>query len=612
MSAPRLRALAFGLATLAGLAPTSPRAAGPHGDPRDSWPEYQVIIWQSQTEANYAALRRAGVTAGVVIASRNDAAPVPPGPRVAPMLAAGLRWYVENIATDFYAPYHRWTAGKSVNWLFDEARRRYRADPADPTALAREPNLSDPEWLGRIRARIDRVVRAHAPYRPLFYDLADEAGIGDLAAAVDFDFTPASLAEFRDWLRHVYPDLAALNAEWDSHFAAWSEVRPATTDEALHALWQSHAASLAAWSDFKAWMDVSFARAVRAGTDAVHAADPTALAGLSGAQIPGWGGYDYARLPSAVDVMEIYDAAANIDLVHGLFPDLVLLTSVGQGEASAHGVWRAALQGARGVVLWDERHTLPDGSEWRGVLAAAQALRGPLGARLLAAAPHRDRVAVLYSPASFRIRWLLDRAAEPGDWTTRSANLEFTDEGPVRAAFHRVVDALAHRGLAPRFLTPSTLANGGLDGIDVLVLPQAIALGGAELAAIRGFVAAGGKVVADATPGLFDTHGKQRATPPLADLVPANADAPSRLLSLARGTVHVEGTSVVTRVYDEPDGGRLVALQRDPGAPGEPVVTLTLPAPAAVTDIGSGTSLGQVARLMLRLDPARPTILSVR
>ena len=63
--------------------------------------------------------------------------------------------------------------------------------------------------------------------------------------------------------------------------------------------------NFAAWADFKAWMDAAFARAVRAGTDAVHAADPAARAGLEGAQIPGWGGYDYTRLADAVDVMEI-------------------------------------------------------------------------------------------------------------------------------------------------------------------------------------------------------------------------------------------------------------------------------------------------------------------
>ncbi len=457
------------------------------------------------------------------------------------------------------------------------------------------------------------MVRAHAPYRPLYYTLADEAGIADLAANWDFDFAPASLAGFRDWLHGAYPSLDALNAEWESGFAHWDDIRPMTTAEALRTR-----GSLAPWSDFKAWMDEAFARAVRAGTDAVHAADPGALAGIEGAQIPGWGGYDYTRLPQAVDVMEIYEAGGNIDLVRGLAPSLVLLTSVGSdagGARSAHAVWRAALQGSRGVILWDDKRTLPDGAEWRGVLDACRALRAGgragLGARLIVATPHRDPVAVLYSPASFRIRWLLDRRAEGGDWTKRGAGVEFTEEGPVRAAFHRAVSALAHRAVTPRFLTPATLASGGLDGVRVLVLPQSIALSDAETAAVGAFVARGGAVVADGTPGQFDGHGKRRARAALADVLAADRDPPARLAELAHGPVRVEGAAVEVRVYDEPDGGRLVALHRDADATGPAEATLILPEPATVTDIRTGAALGRSDRLRIALDADAPAILAV-
>ncbi len=67
-------------------------------------------------------------------------------------------------------------------------------------------------------------------------------------------------------------------------------------------------------------MDVAFARAIRAGTDALHAADPEALSGLEGTQIPGWGGYDYSLLAPAVDVMEIYDSANALLLAQRVQP----------------------------------------------------------------------------------------------------------------------------------------------------------------------------------------------------------------------------------------------------------------------------------------------------
>ena len=57
-------------------------------------------------------------------------------------------------------------------------------------------------------------------------------------------------------------------------------------------------------------MNVAFARAIRMGTDAIHSADPEALAAITGAQTPGWGGYDYAYLANAVDLIEPYDLGA--------------------------------------------------------------------------------------------------------------------------------------------------------------------------------------------------------------------------------------------------------------------------------------------------------------
>ena len=182
----------------------------------------------------------------------------------------------------------------------------------------------------------------------------------------------------------------------------------------------------------------------------------------------------------------------------------------------------------------------------------------------------------------------------------------------MRAAFHRAAGELAHRAVTPRFLTPATLASGGLDGVRVLVLPQAIALSDAEAAAIRAFLARGGAVVADGTPGQFDAHGKRRARPALSDVLAADRDPTGRLAELAHGPVRVEGVAAEVRVYDEPDGGMLVALHRDADAAGPAEVTLILPAPAAVTDIRSGAALGRADRLRIALEADAPTILAVR
>jgi beta-galactosidase GanA len=114
--------------------------------------------------------------------------------------------------------------------------------------------------------------------------LADESGIADLAAAWDFDLSPSSLEGMRVWLKERHGSLAALNRAWETAFPTWEAVTPALTRHALRS-----EAAVPSWMEFKAWMDVAFARAVRAGTNAIHRGDPEALAALEGGAGAGLG-----------------------------------------------------------------------------------------------------------------------------------------------------------------------------------------------------------------------------------------------------------------------------------------------------------------------------------
>src|SRR5262249_3689291 len=158
--------------------------------------------------------------------------------------------------------------------------------PADWRAFFRDPSLSDEAWQKKIRDRLTAVVKDQSRHTPLYYSLGDETGIGDLAAYWDFDLSEASLRSMREWLRAQYGTLLALNRQWGTAYTNWERVRPETTDEAMRRTDDNYSA----WADFKAWMDIAFARALRMGAGAVHAADRKALAGIEGGQVPGWGG----------------------------------------------------------------------------------------------------------------------------------------------------------------------------------------------------------------------------------------------------------------------------------------------------------------------------------
>ena len=490
--------------------------------PDDGWADWRTIMWAGQNEAQLKALRSLGITVNKVMASRNtELTEEYAAKAMAPLLAADIAPYIENIATDFYAAYHRWVPGKSVTWLYLEAVRRYRENPDDPSVRLREPSLLDPEWQARIDARLKRHVRIYGRYRPLFYDLGDETGIADLAANWDFDFSPQSLAGMRGWLRTRYPSLAALNRQWGTNFANWDAVVPPTTDATV----ARTDGNFSAWSDFKEWMDESFYRAVRRGTDTIHAADQRARSGLEGIQAPGWGGYDITRLAHAADVFEMYDMHNSVEIALALNPALITLTTgFATGPAEVHRVWHEALLGQRGAAIWDEKNATvsedgtpgPRGLEMVGTYTE---LRGGIGAQLIASRIARDPVAILYSPASYRVHWMLDVKADSKSWTFRDSERESFDS-PLRAAMRRSAALLQHAGLQPNWLSPDLLADGALEarGIRLLVLPHVLALSDREATAIDRFVRRGGVVLADVVPGDYDGHGRKRPQPVLAGL----------------------------------------------------------------------------------------------
>lgn len=615
--------LAAALLCLAGL-------AGPAAAEASRWDDYQLIMWQDHGIAGMAGLARLGFS-GVKL--RGAGGQIDPD-SVAARRQAGLPWFIENIATDFYAPYHRYAEGKSVTWLFDAAQARRRQAPGDRSVFMREPGLSDPAWLDAIRARLADVVHRQAPDRPLFYNLGDETGIGDLSANWDFDVSAASLTAMRAWLRTQYPDLDALNRQWDRRFESWEEVVPDLTDDAMRRTDDN----FSAWADFKAWMDVAFAAAVRAGTDAVHGADPAALSAIEGAQVPGWGGYDYGRLAQAVDVMEIYDSGNSLEIAHALNPALIPLhTSFDTGLRADHATWRDLLRGGRGLIVWDELNDTvrPDGApgpRGRTLATLVDRLR-VVAPALIASRPDAGPVAVLYSQASFRTRWMLDQRPRGAAWSDRDAEREL-DDNAWRGARRQMVDRLAQIGLQPRWLSSQTLEGGALqdDAIKVLMLPHAIALSAAEVTEIKRFAARGGTVLADTEPGVFDQHSRRRAASPLAgvaqmpQVVRPDAEPSSAAGLTALATLLDKAGAAPGVAMTGPDGLRasnvdahlfrnggvlILALQAMVpwGAPG--TLGVGLPAPGFVYDMRRAGAPVRTDRLDVALDPIEPTILAV-
>lgn len=620
----------------------------------DPWSDYQIIVWQGQSPKAYETLKRVGVTGAMVEMDRSTGQFQSADLQRA--LQNDLSFYLENIATDFYAPYHRYYEGRAPNWQFRDLKERYRVNPADSSVFLRDPSLSDPSWLAKIRDRLMANARALHPYRPLFYNLGDEPGIADLSAFWDFDLSVPSLVGMQDWLKKSYGSLASLNAEWGTEFADWNHVQPMLTDEALRRTNDN----FAAWADFKAWMDEAFAGALASGSAAIHEADPRALSAIEGGQIPGWGGYDYSRLAHAVDLMELYDYGENIEIARSLNPKLVLLTTASQsGTGEMRRVWRELLRGTRGLVLWDDNKSFVGddgdlGKRGREAAPYFRAIRDGIGALLINSERQLDPIAILYSPASMRTQWIIDRKVSGEDWARRTASIEYEDDA-IRISTRNYVHLIEHMGLQQHFVTADDIEHGSLEraGDRVLILPHAIALSLAAADAIRQFITEGGTVIADGTPGLFDEHSRRLPRPLLSDVFttlstgamtsfafgkgtaaylsaqnPSAAVGPLARLFGAAGVTpripitHPNGDAVgdvETYVFSQ-GATTIIGLLRDLpptgflsvfGAPSEEEIVLKLPQPAFIYNVRSGTLVARSDILRIKLGLFEPTLLTL-
>ena len=95
-------------------------AAAPRDDP---WRDYQIIMWQDQTPAGYARLKQLGITGGMVMVPDYQRHGSYNADQLKALLDQDLGFYLENIATDFYSPYHRWYPNHPVNWKFLEVEQ---------------------------------------------------------------------------------------------------------------------------------------------------------------------------------------------------------------------------------------------------------------------------------------------------------------------------------------------------------------------------------------------------------------------------------------------------------------------------------------------------------
>lgn len=526
------------------------------------WHDYHTIMWVGDTAYKqpekiplfFRRLREMGINTAMAYGDAN----------LQPVLQNQFPYYVENminrgLCLKFNSSVRDWDTFVT-DWV-----KQGRPE----SALVRDYCLDDSGWRDWARAEMQKLARKNRAHQPLAYDIRDELSTTISANPFDYDFNPNSLAGFREWLRTQYADLNALNAEWETRFSTWEEVRPSTTDQIKNRMaggqalprgnpdWQEVQRlkfepakartertrwNFSPWADFRTYMDIALARALDDLRRAAHEADPRTPVGIEGTQMPhAFGGYDLWRLAQVLDWVEPYDIGNAREIFGSFMPGRPLVTTVFEQDAphARRRLWHLLLEGDRGCIVWWSEDCIDWKSPEYPLTPKAQALApvlkemtSPLSRLFLRARREYDPIFVEYSQPSIQVDWLLESTVDGSTWLRRFSSFEAEHNRLVKVR-NGWLKAFQDLGYSPSFISAAEIERGDLrrSSRGVLVLPGSLALSGREAEEIHRFAHPDdpGRTVRqvfwDGAPGLFDEHGRLRAkAPPPFDQNPATAE----------------------------------------------------------------------------------------
>ena len=463
----------------------------------------------------------------------------------------GVYWYDRGPTTPeamerAIADYQKTGDFESLGYL---TKKELYKRTGDKKFLQRTPSFNNPHVLRSLSDIVRAAARNKARYNMDYYFVGDEGSLTSYGDAVDFDWSPDTLREFRVWLRQEYGTLAALNKEWRASFADWDSVVPYTTDEA------KKSRNFAPWADHRTFMEITFAKAYEIARAAAIEGDPDAHIAVSGTQATNaYDGADWARLDRVIDDFLSYDGGNQWDM-HRSFakPNAMIGFWTGYGShglAVQNAIWTAAIHNVlHPNIFWMYSFLNPDmtySASARDMGRAFTFLKSEgVGKLLMESTRQQDGIALYYSMPSIHAASILgyhQRNSDDDDEVSDKARLSFVAN---RDGWVRTIKDL---GLQFDFISSEDVARNqiSIEKYKVVILPLAFALSPEETQHLEEFVSRGGIVIADAAPGLMDQHCSWQTSDAINKLFGINAGLPDkRDLKLTTESVHTtkEGAS---------------------------------------------------------------------
>lgn len=403
----------------------------------------------------------------------------------------GLRFYVDH------------TARKGYLHLWDGDKKAAHADELHGTGVRPVPlNSALREKLcGFIRENIEKVKTS--PNRAA-YALDDEASWGHFVHPTMWRVTDDDMAYPR-WLKEIYGENAPVRPRWISY----DDILPRLAE------WSVQEFDASPLMDQWTFNDAVWCNLLGDLVAYANSVDPETPCGIVGGQAPNaFGGYDYARLMRKIQYLEAYNLGSSQAIIRSFNPknDIPAVTSHFHQSVddTIWQVWYYLAQGNRGHIGWVEKWFEGQTPQpWHKQVAAHYREAGQtIGPLLRGAEWIHDGVALLYNHPSIQLGWILDAEAHGRTWRNRDGDHRLGASHLVRHAWENM---LRDSGLQYNFLSYVDVIQKGIPKeYHTLILPACLCLSDAEAEAIEVFCRAGGTVVADYLPGVWDQHGRGR------------------------------------------------------------------------------------------------------
>ncbi len=459
--------------------------------------------------------------------------------------------------------------------------------PGKPTGDGvRHPCLSDPATIEKYTTDATGVLPPLRKFGVFAVNLQDEATLANRHERYEVCFSEYCQARYRKWLKNLYGDVAALNAEWGTNYADFDDITGARTEDVRGT------GNFAPFVDFRTFMTDVWVEAMRRVTESLKVGMPETRIGHTNTfgSMP-TNGVDYYKLCTqtgfgwAQEYSEAIKGSAHkavFDLWRSFcppdFPNYGWIGYDHRHEAVTYEPWWLALHGSRGVSYYACNSVSPErGKSWaliyptqaytpysRDVKETITDLREGVGKLLMEYDRVQPQVALLWSHPSMLVAWCestWDQPVPPEGSVTDSYGSYFKS-----AFYFRLL--LNELQLTCNYVAPPQILDGGLEKYKMLFLPFTAAISDEVGDKLLDWVQAGGTLIADMRLARTDEHGKPRDTDLLERLMAVRRTAPEATYESGQVTVS-DGRTFETSAREtiEAVGGAQVIGKHADGTP---------------------------------------------